>query len=48
MAQEQISAADLFRWAQEIRRENPQLSYKEIKGQLVSEFRGNLFRRCTI
>ena len=39
MAQEQLSVADLFRRAQAIRRENPQASYKEIKEQLVKEFR---------
>jgi hypothetical protein len=40
MAQEQVSAADLFRWAQALRRENPQLSYKETKRRLVEEFQG--------
>ena len=35
MAQGQASVADLFRWAQALKRENPQLSYKEIKQQLV-------------
>ena len=43
MAKEQTSAADLFRWAQALRRENPQLSYKEIKERLVREFKGNPF-----
>ena len=43
MVQEQSSTADLFRRAQEIRSANPQLSYKQIKGQLVNEFTGKPF-----
>lgn len=43
MAEEQVSTADLFRWAQALRRENPQLSYKEIKERLVREFQGKPF-----
>jgi hypothetical protein len=43
MAQEQASAADLFRRAQEIRRGNPEISYKQIKSQLLSEFSGKPF-----
>jgi hypothetical protein len=43
MAQEQVSAADLFRWAQALRRESPQLSYKKIKERLVQEFQGKPF-----
>ena len=43
MAQEQLSAADLFRWAQALRRENSQLSYKDIKDRLVREFQGKPF-----
>ena len=43
MAQEQISAADLFRWAQALRREEPQLSYKQTKERLVREFQGKSF-----
>ena len=43
MAQEQASAADLFRWAQALRRENSELSYKEIKARLVREFEGKPF-----
>jgi hypothetical protein len=43
MVQEQSSTADLFRRAQEIRSANPQLSYKQIKGQLVNEFKGKPF-----
>ena len=43
MAQEQVSTADLFRWAQALRRENPQLSYKDTKAQLVKEFQGKAF-----
>ena len=43
MAQEQVSTADLFRWAQALRRENSQLSYKEIKERLTREFKGHAF-----
>jgi len=43
MAHEVISAADLFRRAQELRRESPQLSYKEIRDLLVKEFSGKSF-----
>jgi hypothetical protein len=43
MAPEQISASDLFRRAQELRRERPQASYKEIKELLVKEFSGKPF-----
>ena len=43
MAQEQVSAADLFRWAQAQKRENPQLSYKEIKQRLIKDFQGKPF-----
>jgi hypothetical protein len=43
MAQEQVSSADLFRWAQALKRENPQLSYKEIKQRLVAQFQGKPF-----
>ena len=43
MSQEQVSAADLFRWAQARRREIPALSYKEIKARLVLEFKGKPF-----
>ena len=40
MAHEEISVADLFRRAQEHRRERPDSSYKEIKDLLVREFSG--------
>jgi hypothetical protein len=43
MSQQEISVADLFRRAQELRRERSQLSYKEIKDLLVKEFSGNAF-----
>ena len=43
MTQEQISVADLFRRAQEIRRANPQTSYNHVKVQLVGEFKGHPF-----
>ncbi len=38
MAQEPTSVADIFRRAQTVRRGNSQLSYKQIKAQLVQEF----------
>ena len=40
MSQKAASVADLFRRAQEIQRGNPQATYKEIKNQLVNEFKG--------
>jgi hypothetical protein len=40
MANEQITVADIFRRAQELRRERPSASYKEIKEFLVKEFSG--------
>ncbi len=43
MAQEQVSSADLFRWAQALKREDPELSYKGIKEQLLREFLGKPF-----
>lgn len=43
MATDQPSVADLFRRAQAIRRESPQASYKDVKGQLVKEFAGKPF-----
>ena len=43
MAQEPTSVADIFRRAQTVRRGNSQLSYKQIKGQLVQEFSGSAF-----
>lgn len=43
MAQEQSSVADIFRRAQALRSENSQLSYKQIKEQLVKEFKGKAF-----
>jgi hypothetical protein len=43
MSQQPVSVADLFRRAQEIQRGNPQAAYKEIKNQLVSEFKGQPF-----
>lgn len=38
MAQPETSVADLFRRAQELKRASPQISYREIKEQLVKEF----------
>ena len=43
MAQEQQTVADIFRRAQGIRRENPQLSYKDLKVQLLKEYQGAPF-----
>ena len=43
MANDQITAADLFRRAQAIRRENPQLSYKQLQQQLTRECTGKPF-----
>ncbi len=40
MAQEQQSVADIFRRAQAAHRENPQMSYKDLKAQLVREYKG--------
>jgi len=40
MSQSAASVADLFRRAQEIRRGDPQLTYKQTKEQLVREFQG--------
>ena len=41
--QKQQTVADIFRRAQAIRREHPEMSYKQIKDQLVKEFRGQPF-----
>ena len=43
MPTEQQSVADIFRRAQAIHRENPQASYKDIKAQLVREYKGAPF-----
>ena len=43
MAQEAISAADLFRRAQALRLEKPQANYREIRDLLVKEFNGKPF-----
>ena len=43
MSQQPASVADLFRRAQAIQRGNPQVTYKEIKNQLVNEFKGQSF-----
>ncbi|MDX6694814.1 MAG: hypothetical protein QOF02_2417 [Blastocatellia bacterium] len=43
MPTEQTSVADIFRRAQAIKRDNPQASYKEIKTQLVKEYKGATF-----
>ena len=46
MSREQPTVADIFRRAQAMRRENPQLSYKELKARLVGEYRGAPFPRA--
>ena len=43
MPTEQHSVADIFRRAQAIHREHPQTSYKDIKAQLVKEYKGAPF-----
>ena len=43
MAQEQSTVGDIFRRAQTLRRENPQLSYKDLKAQLLKEYTGAPF-----
>ncbi len=43
MAQEQQTVGDIFRRAQTIRRENTQLSYRDLKAQLVQEYTGAPF-----
>ncbi|MFN2598537.1 MAG: hypothetical protein ABR563_15300 [Pyrinomonadaceae bacterium] len=37
------SVSDIFRRAQELRRENPQLSLKDLRAKIVREFRGGAF-----
>ena len=43
MAQEQPVVADIFRRAQTLRRENEQLSYKDLKAKLLKEYEGAPF-----
>lgn len=43
MAQEQQTVSDIFRRAQSLRRENPRGSYKELKAQLLNEYKGAPF-----
>ena len=43
MAQEQQTVSDIFRRAQGLRRENPGGSYKELKAQLLNEYKGAPF-----
>jgi hypothetical protein len=43
MTEKQASVADIFRRAQSIRLDKPELSYKQIKEQLVQEFAGQPF-----
>src|ERR687893_706967 len=42
-SQQQQSVADIFRRAQAIRRERPELSLKDLKAQLVREYKGQEF-----
>jgi hypothetical protein len=43
MAKEEMTVADIFRRAQQIRQENPNISYKEIRKVLAKEFKGSPF-----
>lgn len=43
MAQEQQTVGDIFRRAQAIRQANPQISYKDVKAQLLKEYNGAPF-----
>ena len=43
MANEQPSVSDLFRRAQAIRRDNPQMGHKQLASQLVREYAGAPF-----
>ena len=43
MANEQISVADIFRRAQELKRERSSASYKDLKELLLKEFAGKPF-----
>ena len=43
MSQQPASVADLFRRAQEIQRGNSHATYKEIKDQLLREYKGQQF-----
>ncbi|MBA2503040.1 MAG: hypothetical protein H0V27_09195 [Pyrinomonadaceae bacterium] len=43
MSQEQQTVADIFRRAQAVRRENPQMPYKDLKVQLIREYKGAAF-----
>ncbi len=43
MSQQPASVADLFRRAQAIQRSNSQATYKEIKDQLLREYKGPAF-----
>lgn len=43
MPQEQQTVADIFRRAQELRRDNPQMSLKDLKRRIVDEYRGAPF-----
>lgn len=43
MSTQQATAADLYRRAQAIRRETPQLSYKQLKDRLLTDFKGKPF-----
>ena len=43
MSSEQTSVADIFRRAQAIKRENPQMSYKDVRARIADEFKGKPF-----
>jgi hypothetical protein len=43
MVQQQTTVADIFRWAQALRKDHVDWSYKQIKEQLVKDFSGGAF-----
>ncbi|HEY0080818.1 MAG TPA: hypothetical protein VGB73_19605 [Pyrinomonadaceae bacterium] len=40
MAQDETTVSDIFRRAQALRRENPQMSLKDLRARLLGEYRG--------
>lgn len=47
MNENQLTVSDIFRRAQAIRAANPNIAYKDIKAQVVSEFNGKPFPSAT-
>lgn len=43
MAQEAATVADIFRRAQTLKRERPQMSYKDVRKALADEYKGRAF-----